>query len=407
MDFEKIEQKIAQLSPYVKEIKLIMHNSAPFALIYPDFEKLKKAHIINIYEELHWYAVELYNLEAKENEKIKGFLIVPYSFKTTTKDYHALLKTLQTKHHDNSDEPKDDTYLALKHFIASLCHCEVFFTAHLELDLGLDSLSYVELFAFVEESFGVFIDEAIFSQMMNLNTLYEYVKKHKKYFKPSKITWKELLKENVEQKLIYSPYIMYTYKTLLLPLFKLYFRLEIKGRQNIPDTPCIFAPSHQSMLDGFLVEASLPYSVLKHSFFLAYKQVFGTSVLEPIAKHGQTILIDANENLLHSMLLCAQVLKEKNSLVIFPEGARTRDRQLLPFKPFFAMLSKEYNIPVIPVMIDGSFEALPSGKLFPKPKKIKLSYLKPIYPGDLSYEQIAQKTKDAIATELEHNSVLR
>ena len=407
MDLKKIEQKIAQLSPYVKEIAVIMHNEKPFALIYPDFQKLKNAHIINIEEELKWYAVELYNLQAKDNEKVRDFLIVPFSFKTSTKDYHTLLHSQHTKPQSSTEEPKDDTYLALKSFLRSLCHCEVFFTAHLELDLGLDSLSYVELFAFVEESFGVFIDEVIFSQMMNLNTLYEYIKSHKKYFKPAKITWKELLKQNVDEKLTYSPYIMYSYKSLLLPLFKLYFRLEIQGRHNIPDTPCIFAPSHQSMLDGFLVEASLPYSVLKRSFFLAYKQVFGTSILEPIAKHGQTILIDANEHLLHSMLLCAQVLKEQNSLVIFPEGARTRDRKLLKFKPFFAMLAKEYNIPVIPVMIDGSFEALPSGKLFPRAKKIKLSYLKPIYPNGLSYEQIAQKTKDAIATELKYNSVLR
>lgn len=400
MDLEKIEQEVMRLSPYVKEIKVIIRDSAAFALIFPDFDKLKESHIINIREELRWYAVELYNLHAKEHEKIRGFVIVPYSFKTTTKDYHTLIKTLHTKHITHTKEPQDEIYLALKNFIASLCRCDLFFTAHLELDLGLDSLSYVELFSFVEESFGVFIDEAIFSQMMNLNKLYEYVKTHKKYVKPTKITYKELLKEDIEQKLIYSPYIMYTYKTLLLPLFKLYFRVEIQGRENIPSSPCIFAPSHQSMLDGFLVEASLPYHILKQSFFLAYKQVFGTSILEPIAKHGQTILIDANEDLLHSMLLCAQVLKEKNSLVIFPEGARTRDGQLLPFKPFFAMLSKEYNIPVIPIMIDGSFEALPSGSLLPKPKKIKLSYLKPIYPDALSYEQIAQKTKDAIAAEL-------
>ncbi len=400
MDLEKIEQEVMRLSPYVKEIKVVIRDSAAFALIFPDFDKLRESHIINIREEIRWYAVELYNLHAKEDEKIRGFVIVPYSFKTTTKDYDTLIQTLHTKHITHTKEPQDEIYLALKNFIASLCRCDLFFTAHLELDLGLDSLSYVELFSFVEESFGVFIDEAIFSQMMNLNKLYEYVKTHKKYVKPAKITYKELLKEDIGQKLIYSPYIMYTYKTLLLPLFKLYFRLEIQGRENIPSTPCIFAPSHQSMLDGFLVEASLPYHILKHSFFLAYKQVFGTSVLEPIAKHGQTILIDANEDLLHSMLLCAQVLKERNSLVIFPEGARTRDRKLLPFKPFFAMLSKEYNIPVVPIMIDGSFEALPSGSLLPKPKKIKLSYLKPIYPEALSYEQIAHKTKDAIAAEL-------
>ncbi len=406
MNLHTIEQKISKLSPYVKEIAVIIHNNAPYALIYPDFQKLKDAHIINIKEEIRWYAVELYNLEADPKEKVKGFTIIPYPFKASAKDFEKLLKSYKKNQKHKAKEPEDDVYLTLKEFLAQRCHCEVFYTAHLELDLGLDSLNYVELFTFVEESFGVLIDEKIFSSMLSLDALHRYVLRHKKFFKPTQILWKDLLTQDIDDKLIHSPYIMYSYKTLLLPLFKIYFRLEVQRKHNLVKTPCIFAPSHQSMLDGFLVEATLPYSVLKKSFFLAYKQVFGTPFLSPIAKHSQTILIDANEHLLHSMLQCAQVLKEQNNLVIFPEGARTRDRKLLPFKSFFAMLSKEYNVPVIPVMIDGSFEALPSGKLFARPNKIRLSYLEPIYPDGLSYEEIAKKTKDAIAQEMQKNSAL-
>jgi long-chain acyl-CoA synthetase len=154
------------------------------------------------------------------------------------------------------------------------------------------------------------------------------------------------------------------------------------------------------MLDGFLIEAILPYAVLKKSFFLAYKQVFGTKLLGPISKHGQTILIDANQDLKHTMQYCALPLREGNNLVIFPEGARTRDRELLEFRPFFAMLSKIFNIPVVPITIDGSYEALETGKVFPKPKKIIVTFSAPIYPANLSVEQITRLTKESIKDKL-------
>jgi long-chain acyl-CoA synthetase len=159
------------------------------------------------------------------------------------------------------------------------------------------------------------------------------------------------------------------------------------------------------MLDGFLVESSLPWKIVTNTFFLAYKNVFGTKLLKPVADNGQTILIDANENLKHTMQYVALPLQEKKNLVIFPEGARTRDRKLLEFRPFFAMLAKIYNVPVVPVMIDGSFEALGSGKIFPLPRKIKVHYLQPIYPKGLRVEEIVENTKEAVAHELRTKGV--
>ena len=378
MDLKKIENKILSLSPFIKEISVVIKNDAPFAFVYPDFEKLKKAHIINIEEEIRWYGIELYNMEVDEPKKVRGYEILTYS---SPKD---------------NTEPKDEVYTVLKEYISTLSDTKISIDSHLELDIGLDSLDYVELFIFVENSFGVKIDEALFSNIMKMNELYMYIKKHQTHVDPVIVKWEEILAEEIDEKLIYSPIIMSIYKTILFPLFKLYFRLEVSGKENIPSYPCIIAPTHQSMLDGFLIEATLPYKVLKKSFFLAYKQVFGRSYLEVISKHGQSILIDANEHLKHTIQYTSLPLKEGNNLVIFPEGARTRDRKLLEFRPFFAMLSKTFNIPIVPVIIDGSYEALGTGKLFPKPKKIRLIYLEPISPENLNYNELTCRVKDAV-----------
>ncbi|MBA3025200.1 MAG: glycerol acyltransferase [Sulfurimonas sp.] len=387
MDFKKIENRVLALSPYLENIKVSLRGGRLFASMTPDFEALQKANIINIEDELKWYAVELYNLEVPDEEKIRGYEIV----------YPKI---------SSEEEPKEDEiYRRLKGFLQTLSSAKINYNSHLELDLGLDSIDYVELFIFVEESFGVLIDEKNFASMMRLHELYLYVKEHCKAVQNASSSLNEALKEPIKEKLRYSPFIMLLYKIFLFPLFKLYFRLEVSGRENIPQSPCIFAPSHQSMLDGFLVESSLPYKTLKNTFFLAYKNVFGTKFLKPISDNGQTILIDANENLKHTLQYVALPLHEHKNLVIFPEGARTRDRELLEFRPFFAMLSKLYNVPVVPVLVDGSFEALRSGTLFPKPKKIIVRYLEPIYPDGLDVAEITQKTKDAIAYELKSNGV--
>ncbi len=389
MDLHKKEERLLALSPFVKEAKVRIKDGFTHALLYPNFEALKSAHIVNIESQLRWYCIELYNMKAEEDEKIKSYTISQFPL---SKDEPRRVE----------EEPEDALYRTLKSFLHGMCRCEVLPSSHLELDLGLDSLDYVELFVFVQMSFGVFIDEVIFSEIMIMRDLYSYIKVRQKHCNPIKMDWIKMLSEEMNEKLIYSPFIMFLYKTLLLPFFTLYFRLEVRGLENIPATPCIIAPTHQSMLDGFLMEATLPYGILKKTFFLAYEAVFGTRFLRPISDNGQTLLIDADNNLIRSIKRCALVLKEGNNLVVFPEGARTRDRNLLKFSPFFAMLSKTYNVPVIPVVIDGSFEALKAGKLFPKPAKIRITFLEPIYPENLSFDEIAMLTREAIEKEIKN-----
>ena len=389
MDLKKIEDKIASFSPFVKDISVVMRDNYPYAIIYPDFEALQEAKIINIENELRWYAVELYNMEVDDADKVHGYEIV----------HEKLLL---------EEEPDDEVYKVLKSYLSSVTKEEILPASHLELDLGLDSLDYVELFIFIEKSFGVEIDEALFSRLMKMKLLYEYIKEHQTHatrINETRVKWDEVLKEDIDEKLIYSPIVMFLFKTVLFPLFKLLFRLEVIGRENIPATSCLIAPNHQSMLDGFLIESTLPYAILKRSFFLSYKGVFGTWFLKPIAINGQNILIDEDEDLKHTMQYCALPLKEGNNLVIFPEGARSRDRKFLEFKPFFAMLSKTFDRPVVPVVIDGSFEALRTGKIIPSLKKIRVTYLKPIYPEGMTYAQMTAKVKEAIATEMQRNPV--
>ena len=405
MDLHTIEQRVQSLSKYIQEIVIILHQGRPFAFIYPDFQALQKDKIINIRSEVLWYGLELYNMEVDVAQGVRDFKVFSHPLpkkEDGSYDTEALKHALQEDEDidfSTLQEPDDPLYHSLRHYISTLTSKKVLCSSHLELDLELDSLDYVALFTFIEESFGVRIDEEIFALHMRLIDLYYYVKKHHLHHYPSPRSWGEIIQDNFDEKLIFSPFVVALFKIVLYPLFKLYFRFEVAGRENIPKGSCIIAPTHESMLDGFLIESSLSFQTLKDTFFLAYEGVFGNKYLRPVSTNGQLLLIDANKNLKRSMQRAALVLQAKKNLVIFPEGARSRDGKLLEFRPFFAMLSREYNVPIVPAIIDGSFEALRAGQLFPRPAKIRVQYLEPIDPDGLSYAQLTQKVREAIEKE--------
>lgn len=103
--------------------------------------------------------------------------------------------------------------------------------------------------------------------------------------------------------------------------------------------------------------------------------------------------MNLDKKLKESLQKTAWALRLGKIVVIFPEGARTRDGNLLPFKKGFAILSKELGVPVVPVAIVGTYESMSLRDRFPKPKKIKVIFGKPINPEDRTYEEIVEETK--------------
>jgi long-chain acyl-CoA synthetase len=402
----KIERTILNLSNVVKELAVFIHNNQLFALIYPNFQEAKNRKIIRLENEIKWYAVELYNIKAPKDQKIKGYQIVQTPLpknnigEVERSELERFMKEQTLFSKKQEVEPKDKVYQSIKVFLSTLTAEPITPSSHLELDLHLDSLNYIELFTFIEKSFGIHIDEAQFSQMLILRALYRYVNEKKQKMTISDINWKTILNEKISFELNYSSLPIMIYKTLFLPFYKIYFSLKVSGLENFPKQPCIIAPSHQSMLDGFILAAALPYSILQKTFFLAYQAVFGTKIMRPIVQNSQTILINVNRDLKASMQRSTLPLKSGQNLVVFPEGARSRDRELLEFKKFFAILSIELDIPVVPVVLDGTFEAMPAGKLFPRPAPVIIKYLDPIYPKGLSYNELISKVKKAIHHEM-------
>jgi long-chain acyl-CoA synthetase len=101
------------------------------------------------------------------------------------------------------------------------------------------------------------------------------------------------------------------------------------------------------------------------------------------ARVAHVIPIDTEAYLNKAMQLSSYVLRNGKSLLIFPEGGRSFDGELMEFKKGVGILSLELNVPVVPAYIEGAFEALPRGAKWPRFKKITVRFGKPFHPADI------------------------
>jgi long-chain acyl-CoA synthetase len=400
---EEIENQILKISEIVKEVAIIQKENSLFAIVYPDFEIVKKKNIINLEETIKWNVIDKYNLTQPPYKRVGGFKIVNQELPKTRlgKIRRFMLEEFLEKVEEKPKEvkePDSQVYQILKEYLKSYTNLNIYPNSHIEIDLGLDSLSKVELLTFIETTFGIEISEKELAENPTVENLYRLIDERKTKIETQEINWKEILSK--ETKIDIKEGYTYILQPFLKTFFNIYNNLEIEGLENIPKEPVIFAPNHQSYLDGFLIVASLPKDTLKKTYFLAEETYFQSEFRKSIAKQFNIILVNINKNLKDSLQKSADVLKKGKNIVIFPEGARTRDGSLLEFKKGFAILSKEINIPVVPVVIKGAFESYPINAKLPKPHPIKIKFLNPIYPDNLSYEYITQKTKELISENL-------
>ncbi len=211
------------------------------------------------------------------------------------------------------------------------------------------------------------------------------------------IDWKEIFSKNISIKLSDKIWMM----KLLLFLFRLFFKrklnLKISGADNIPAGACIIAPNHESFLDSLVLSCGLPGKTLENIYFFAKEKNFDFWLAKIFADRGHVVVMDINKNLIQSLQTIAAVLKSGKQIVIFPEGARSRDGKLQPFKKSFAIISKELNVPIIPVVINGTYESLPIGGKIPMKGSVSVRYMPPVLPAGRNEADISNEVYGKIA----------
>jgi 1-acyl-sn-glycerol-3-phosphate acyltransferase len=154
-------------------------------------------------------------------------------------------------------------------------------------------------------------------------------------------------------------------------------RVEYRGLEQLSaQLPCIYIANHQSSVDIWALVAVLPVPTR----FVAKQSLFRVPVLGWAMSAGGFIAIDRGNRTraIQSLALAAERIRSGRSVVLFPEGTRSSDGRLQPFKkgPFHLALAA--RVPLVPVAISGSWEVMRPRTARIRPGPVRVEFLPPL-----------------------------
>jgi long-chain acyl-CoA synthetase len=151
------------------------------------------------------------------------------------------------------------------------------------------------------------------------------------------------------------------------------------------------------------VAAALDYSVLRHTYWAGWTgAAFGNPLTRLVSRLAQVVPIDPGCAGLSSLAFGAAVLRREQNLVWFAEGERLPTGNLQPFRPGVGMLLSYYPVPVVPVFIRGTYEAMPRGRFLRRLAQVTVTFGKPFDPRDTDetarpQEQLVEAVRERVA----------
>src|SRR5215211_2250709 len=267
-----------------------------------------------------------------------------------------------------------------------------------QLDLAVDSLGWMDLTLEIAESTGVELNEEAIGRIYTVRELLNEVVEQAAAGgagvpQASPLEQPEEVLSD-EQKRWLEPLgpaksvVARSMFALNRTLARKVFHLRVEGVEHLPrEGPFVLAPNHVSFLDPFAVAAALDYPRLRHTYWAGRVGVaFGNPFTRLISRLAQAVPIDSHRAVFSSLAFGAVVLMSQKNLIWFPEGHRSPTGELQPFKPGIGMLLDRYPVPVVPVFIDGTHEAMPPGRIWVRPKQVTVVFGGPLEPRELEQQ---------------------
>ena len=178
----------------------------------------------------------------------------------------------------------------------------------------------------------------------------------------------------------------------------------VSGLENIPkDTNFIISSNHVSNLDPYWILAGLGDAYIHGHKFATFAAIHTMKDKKMFDMIGG-IPVDREGNVLPAIECGRRCLSEGYDLIIFPEGARSRDGSILPFKKGAAELAIQCQVPILPIRIDGGFEIFPRHIKEPRLHKengekftLKITIGTPIWQKGMNSEEYTKTLKKTIS----------
>jgi 1-acyl-sn-glycerol-3-phosphate acyltransferase len=183
-------------------------------------------------------------------------------------------------------------------------------------------------------------------------------------------------------------------------------RVTYEGVENARKrSPCVFISNHQSFLDIWATTPVLPLPTR----FVAKKSLFRLPVFGWCLSAGGFIPIDRKNRTqaVRSLEMAAEKIRGGRLIFLFAEGTRSRDGRLGPFKKGAFHMALRAGVPVVPVAISGTWDALPRTSFRPRPGEARVRFLPPVEvdryaPDDI--DGLMSEVRAAIVRGLEPNA---
>ncbi|MBC2710141.1 MAG: 1-acyl-sn-glycerol-3-phosphate acyltransferase [Desulfosarcina sp.] len=167
-------------------------------------------------------------------------------------------------------------------------------------------------------------------------------------------------------------------------------KVTVTGAEKLdPDRSYIYMPNHQSNADIPLLLGQLPVQFR----WLAKAELFKIPIFGRAMRGVGYISIDRSnrKSAFESLDRAARTIRNGTSLLIFPEGTRSRDGRILPFKKGGFVLSVDSGVPVVPIIIKGTRHIIPKGHFMIRPAPVTMEILDPVETAGYT-----RKTKDQL-----------
>jgi 1-acyl-sn-glycerol-3-phosphate acyltransferase len=165
-------------------------------------------------------------------------------------------------------------------------------------------------------------------------------------------------------------------------------RFDMSGQQTVDrKRSCIFMANHLSFLDGPLLFLVIPQYVR----VIFKREIYRIPIIGWVMQFVGFVPVDRKgvQSGRKSIEHATRLVKEREySYLIFPEGTRSRDGQMQPFRRGAFFLAINSQVPIVPITINGSYELMPKGNPFPKKGTVKIVFHKPVPVAGLTIEDM-------------------
>ena len=430
-------------SPYIKELAVMGLEGKPgesgdrlHAAIVPNFDALRQKKIVNAKEVIR-FDIESLSQQIASTKRIGSYEIWQEDLpRTTTRkikrfEVEKRVKANQSRRVDDDsdlpverpltadeaawlDQPEVQRALKVIREVAHTAPPDLRPTHNLELDLGLDSMQRVELLSRVEDQLGGNVEESQLAEIYTVRDLVDAVLHSAASGTGTHTTfagWKAILAEEPDASAVVSlarPHPLdnafwYMVSRLIQVVALDRFDLHVRGMEKLPAAGAyIISSNHQSFIDPVILASMLPPQMFDRLFAVGTSEIFGKGFMLRLAHSLRVVVVDPDANLIPAMRAGAFGLRQGRPLILYPEGERSIDGTPKTFKKGAAILSIHLQVPIVPVAIEGFYEAWPRNKSFQGFTPLKIVIGDPIVPppeseaSEAAYEKLTAALKTRV-----------